>query len=275
MQEDLVVILIIAHKGQLTRFEEISLEQCFKVLKRYPIRLVCPRGLDLGAYQRIVPDIQADFIDPEWLASYQRFARLKIEPFLYQRYKKYKFVFFYELDAFVFRDELEYWCDKGFDYIGAPWIGAPWFQEFPLLKKEKISPVGNGGFSLRRSKALLKALYSFSLVHRPEELREDVKGRPFTARARYLFANMTVKNNSFYLFNTFTREDVFWGIYMSRNFKWFKVAPLEEAIKFSLETTPRELYEENGRNLPFGCHAWWKYDLDFWRPFIQKEGYLI
>jgi hypothetical protein len=24
-----------------------------------------------------------------------------------------------------FKDELQEWCDKGYDYIGAPWIATP------------------------------------------------------------------------------------------------------------------------------------------------------
>ena len=47
---------------------------------------------------------------------------MKILPFLYERYAAYEFMFTYELDAFVFKDELEKWCEQGWDYIGAPWF---------------------------------------------------------------------------------------------------------------------------------------------------------
>ena len=30
----------------------------------------------------------------------------------------------YQLDAYVFKDELLNWANKGYDYIGAPWL--PW-----------------------------------------------------------------------------------------------------------------------------------------------------
>ena len=28
----------------------------------------------------------------------------------------------YQLDAFVFQDDLAYWCQQNYDYIGAPWL---------------------------------------------------------------------------------------------------------------------------------------------------------
>ena len=33
------------------------------------------------------------------------------------------------------------------------------------------------------------------------------------------------------------------------------------------------MFEENGRKLPVGCHAWEKMDFLFWKPFLEKEGY--
>ena len=45
------------------------------------------------------------------------------------------------------RDELLDWCNKNYDYIGAPWV-----------KKERdniLLKTGNGGFSLRKSNPIL------------------------------------------------------------------------------------------------------------------------
>jgi hypothetical protein len=40
----------------------------------------------------------------------------------YKRFRDYKFILIYQLDAYVFRDELEYWCEQDYDFIGAPLI---------------------------------------------------------------------------------------------------------------------------------------------------------
>jgi hypothetical protein len=31
---------------------------------------------------------------------------------------------------------------------------------------------------------------------------------------------------------------------------------------------PRLCFELNGRKLPFGCHAWQRYDRGFWEPYL-------
>jgi hypothetical protein len=243
--------------------------QCFKVLGHHPIRLVCPHGLDISCYKEIIPSIEIDFINPKWQSSYRMYNRLKISPFFYQKYKKYEFILTYELDAFVFRDELAYWCSQNYDYIG-----APWFEGFGQASSP-IS-VGNSGFSLRRVNTALKALHRFSLINKPEEMWEywQARKRPLIGLLS-LVKNCTVANNSFYLLNdSEEKEDIFWGKYINRNFEWFKVAPVDQALKFSFEVNPRLLFVENNNSLPFGCHAWWKYDLDFWLPHIQKLGYL-
>jgi Protein of unknown function (DUF5672) len=274
MNRNLATILIIAHKSEITNLEAVSLSQCFKILGHYPIKLICPKGLDITCYQNVISDIDVDFIDPKWQSSYQNFSRLKIDPFIYKRYADYQFILFYELDAFVFRDELELWCSRDYDYIGAPWFKG--FDE----ANELSAPIGigNGGFSLRRVATALKALHRFSILDtdKPKKAWESfkLKGRPIKGFVS-MIKNCTITNNSFYLFNDFSGgEDIFWGEYINRNFDWFRVASFDEALKFSFEVNAAMLFKNNNSCLPFGCHAWWRYDFNFWLPHIQNAGYL-
>ena len=77
-----------------------------------------------------------------------------------------EYILIYQLDAFVFKDELKEWCQKGYDYIGAPWIATIentiWLKYFNIVARKFRSKnknnreqiffkVGNGGFSLRRT----------------------------------------------------------------------------------------------------------------------------
>lgn len=270
-----VVILIIAHKSHLSFYEEVSLRQCFKVLGNYPIRFICPKGLDITNYLKIIPDLEVDFIDPAWQSSYRNFNRLKIEPFLYRRYQLFEYILYYELDAFVFRDELKDWCKKGLDFIGAPWIE----QRNGQLE---IVGVGNGGFSLRKVESHLKALHSFSYIFRPSKIVKKHRERNYSLIGFLSFMPSILKeltgvsNNSFYLFNKFKyNEDYFWGHHINKNFSWFRVANTKTALRFSFEKEPDYLYKINKEQLPFGCHAWYRYDLQFWKPFIEKEGYCL
>jgi hypothetical protein len=87
------------------------------------------------------------------------------------------------------------------------------------------------------------------------------------------FPDLTIANNTFWLLNNFSQhEDIFWGLFAKRNFDWFKVAPFEESRKFSIELNPRPLFRLNGDKLPFGCHAWQKYDPEFWGPHIRAHS---
>ena len=66
--------------------------------------------------------------------------------FYFRFLPNYKYMLIYQLDAWVFTDNLQEWCDKGYDYIGAPFLS--------IVKKNSprviFKGVGNGGLSLRR-----------------------------------------------------------------------------------------------------------------------------
>ena len=66
---DKLVILILSYKPMPEWYRAIGLEQCFRVLGRHPIRMVCPIGLDVSAYWRIAPALKVDFIPSQWLSS--------------------------------------------------------------------------------------------------------------------------------------------------------------------------------------------------------------
>lgn len=139
--------------------------------------------------------------------------------------------------------------------------------------------VGNGGFSLRKNSSHLKVLNTFSFLTSPREnwsarfSGDQVPGSAFKKAAGFLLDH-TVRNNTHKWLNNFGGyEDQFWGLFVAKRIKWFKVPGLKEAADFSFEMQPHRLYELTGGKLPMGCHAWWKYDLDFWKPHIEKFGY--
>ena len=55
----------------------------------------------------------------------------------------------HQTDSYLFRDEIEEWCNKGYDYIGGPIISTlkEWSQDDINNWEPKV---GNGGLSLRR-----------------------------------------------------------------------------------------------------------------------------
>ena len=63
-------------------------------------------------------------------------------------------------------------------------------------------------------------------------------------------------------------EEHFWANRAKHYYPQFKIAPVETALRFAFESVPSYCFEENNRNLPFGCHAWPYYDKDFWKPHL-------
>jgi hypothetical protein len=266
--------LVFAHKPTLQWWEAISLAQCIRVLGGHPIRLVCPKGMDVTAYRRIAPGLVVDFIRRSWLSSYRAYNRLKILPYLYRRYADFEYLLTHELDAFVFRDELLDWCNQHWDYIG-----APSFQGY--LEASPDAPptvLQNSGFSLRRIGAALK-VSSFPRYIAPfssvlQEWRHS--GRWSAGSLFLLFSRLTVRNNFWAPFNDFGgNEDDFWCNCAAQRFTWYRLAPYESARMFSYEMNPARLYREAQNRLPFGCHKWPTLSPEFWFPIIRSHGYVI
>jgi hypothetical protein len=47
-----------------------------------------------------------------------------------------------------------------------------------------------------------------------------------------------------------------------------KLPNWQQALKFGFEQHPQLCYELNNQQLPFGCHAWEKYDYEFWEKYM-------
>ncbi|KAA1259816.1 hypothetical protein LF1_23530 [Rubripirellula obstinata] len=264
-----VVILIFHHSAHLKWFERISLLQCFNVLGDHPIRLVCPEGTNVDEFRKLVPEIEVDPVPAHWMNSIREYNRMKVSPSLYNRYRDYEYMLTYELDAFVFRDELAQWCEQGYDYIGAPWVTRDEDGE------PELTGVGNSGFSLRNIQSALKVMNSFGWVKSPwgSAKRSWARGQKLQALGK-LLAMTTIYNNTHrWLMRFFIdHEDGFWSSVGHRR-PSFKLASNQKALAFSIEKEPAWFLEQLGGNLPFGCHAWQKYQPDAWRRHIEACGY--
>lgn len=216
----------------MTPMESISLTQLKRVMNGYKICFVAPQRLSTFK----IEGIQNELFPDSFFENIGSYNKLMLSSSFYSRFSNYDYILIYQLDAFVFEDKLPYFCDLGYDYIGAPWLRG-------MIKRVgtemKIFYVGNGGFSLRHVRNTIKLLNAYkSEIDAICEQNED-------------------------------------GFFASKGGCAYKVAPIEVALKFSFESEVKRCYDENAKELPMGCHAWWRYDLDFWRPFIEKQGYVI
>jgi hypothetical protein len=262
------VIVILVHSADPCFNELISFEQCFKVLGSHPIKVIAPRNISLKNFRQVVTDFDVIEIDPVWQSSLVNYNKLKLSYFFYDLFKDYEYLLTYELDAFVFKDELLEWCSKGYDYIG-----APWFEGYDK-PGNKLLGVGNSGFSLRKISTVRECLKTVYFKD-PKEFKASRLIRPWAYLKipfNYLLSiwgeNRSIQTASY------LHEDRILCDFISKKENG-KLSPIEAALKFSFECNPSYLFEINYRQLPMGCHAWWKYDLAFWKPHIERFGYKV
>ncbi len=268
-----VCVVIPTHTSTPTKNQLLAFKQCFDVLKNHSIKVLIPHELNLDAYYKVVPSFEIISIERNWLTSVKNYNALKKNYFFYKLFAEYQFLLTYELDAFVFRDELNFWVDKGQDYIGAPWFEG-WHE--PNINSQVIG-VGNSGFSLRTiQKSLLilkriskiKSIYRWSLCKHNNILFNSImflfSGYFKLLSLRYLERIINLNDDN---------EDYFWCMLVDKSFRDYYIAPVNEAIKFSFEANPSLLYKINNNELPFGCHAWERYEPEFWinNQFIKIE----
>jgi hypothetical protein len=262
-------VVIPVYKDTLSANEAISLEQCFKVLSAHPVIIIKPRHLTLPAQVAAYPLAGVISFDDAYFKNIEGYNALMLSSEFYNAFLNYEYILIYQLDAFVFKDGLNYWCAQNYDYIGAPWLRDCDHPDWIKAVKSNIkyyfhirydtyidgepskyqfeNRVGNGGFSLRR----VKKFYDISVKHQ-EHIRQFI-----------------AQGNS-----THFNEDRFWSIEINRKRKNLRIPYYTTGIKFSFEYVLERAMRLTGNELPFGCHAWDE-NLDFWRPYFKSYGYII
>jgi hypothetical protein len=260
-------------RAQFTSDEEISFRHLEHFLGRYDKFLVVPQSL---AIER--PGFHIQRFADSYFGSALANNRLMLSSSFYQTFRNYDYILIYHLDALVFSDHLLEWCAAGWDYIGAPWLqsaDSPWVG---------TSRVGNGGLSLRRVGSFLRVLSSDKYWIDPEHYWQRISlGQPwYTSGVRRLKKWLKYIHR----FNSVKREVELWPLHQdgtkNEDHFWsdraeyydpqFKVAPFEVGLRFAFEVAPRYCFQINQHSLPFGCHAWPRYDRSFWEPYLLKPS---
>lgn len=246
MHSNLVAVVIPMYQAEMNPYERISFQQCLRVLGTYPIVLIKPQSLNLDALTAGHPRMSTLSFDDAYFENVAGYNRLLMSEVFYDAFAQYQYILIHQLDAFVFRDELREWCARGYDYVGAPYVTQRMRrsngQGNHRLALRKV--LMNGGFSLRNVSACRRFLWIFKRFYGTWKGNEDGLFSLHYPRL-YLgsaFLNLPTWNN---------------------------------ALLFAFEQHPALCYEINGHQLPLGCHAWERYDLDFWKPFFRENGYEI
>lgn len=248
-----ISVVIPTHRAIPEEKEIISLQQCLKVLNGYPITFVVPTHLDTTWYEDYCRGQAPVFIERFQWSGHREHSLLLLSSDFYKRFLQYQFILIYHLDAFIFENKLEEWCNKDYDYVGSVVFNPLWQRDSPwYLKAVGLGfpeYMANGGFSLRKPVSFYKNAVRFKrLIH-------------FLSNRREHFF-----------------EDIFWSYRVRQLNPFFRMPSREEAVRFGIEyhgyfQEPLPEGVVQGNKTPMGCHGWIQYHPDFWKPYIESHGY--
>ncbi|MBQ8423479.1 MAG: hypothetical protein IJY36_04395 [Coprobacter sp.] len=251
-----VKVVIPLYKTPLPPREEQAVRHNAEILGKYPLCVVVPQGMPHDYLLQLAPHATIIEVSDKWLGVKNGIAgynRMMTSRAFYDLFSDSEYILVCQSDAWIFRDELQAWCDKGYDYIGAPWIRPPKYDTLKskiyLIAQRLLHPtrrihrtdilgkVGNGGLSLRKTASFADACDKYTDII-------EKFGR---------------KKDSFY------NEDVFWAMIPQE----FRYPSQEEALKFAIDENPDVALRMNGNQLPMGCHGCTK-DIyySFWEPYL-------
>ena len=113
-----VCVVIPIHSANPTEIELRSFEQCFRVLNKYSVYVLTINNLDLTKYKDRIPSFECVIVPDKWLSSVYEYNKMKININFYKLFVDFEYLLTYELDAYVFNDQLQYWAEREFAYIG-------------------------------------------------------------------------------------------------------------------------------------------------------------
>ena len=265
------IVVIPIHRLPLDADELRSLESVRRHLGDYLIDFIMPECLLLDKFVTQKNERVTRFPN-RFFQSTDSYNGMLTSAWFYEQYANHSHLLICQLDSLVFKNELLEWCLEEWDYIGAPLLK---YNGHPENDSDWI--IGNGGFSLRKTKSFLRVLRSAA----PKGIYFNAKTRTCDAPdfelgysidpLKYCFSLKQKTESYLTSWNVDqevrgfrANEDIFWSSEAAKFYHKFRVAPFEEGRRFAWEKNPSTLYHKNGNKLPFGCHAWKKYATTFY-----------
>jgi hypothetical protein len=217
--------------------------------------IVAPVGLKIDEQFGALEKLEVKRFAQHYFEGIAGYNQLLLSKAFYGAFSLFDYLLIHQADVYLFKNELSFWCEKGYDYIGAPWFRPDkldrnaaynFGQKLKLsFKTNKVygdrhNKVGNGGLSLRNIESAIEVL---------EKVNPALLKR-YTSNAGDAF-----------------NEDIFWSLEAPQIID-FKIPDWQEAMQFAVEFQPAVAYQYLAEKLPFGCHAPLKHDPEFWKNFI-------
>lgn len=137
-------VIFVTHKSSLTGDELKSFQQCLNVFSsKRDIKLVIPDNISTEFYDKFSDKFEYCKVNHEWLDSIESYNNMSCNKEFWKLFVDYEYALIYQTDCWVFKDELDYFIELGYDWYGAPW---------PFLNNK----VGNSGLCLRNVNKMLE-----------------------------------------------------------------------------------------------------------------------
>jgi hypothetical protein len=171
--KELVSVLIPILNAELTLHEEKVLRHNLKALARYPVILFTYEGADLSHIITEHERLEILTFKAKYFESRGALSNLFLMEDFYNRFTWSDFVLIQELNSWIVKDEIYYWCKQGYDYLHAtPVLDKYVFKNgyindfsriLGLKENEKISlgkSFDNNGLKLCNVQRMIKTLQS-------------------------------------------------------------------------------------------------------------------
>jgi hypothetical protein len=237
-----LAIVIPIYKAEFDMEEQRLVDRMFGVFAKRELTFGGPNDLDVSYYKKRYPSANLITFQSSYFESVQGYNRLLLSKAFYEAFDDKEFMLISQPDVYVFRDELDTWLQKPYDYIGAPWpSGFSVKVNIGRFANEAggtllTAFVGNGGFSLRRIRQCIR------LIEHDKEVVDW-----FSASG--------------------SNEDLFFSFIGGMTPGILFPNPVEASL-FAMEQDPPYFYNLNEGVIPMAAHAYRKYSPEFWRPYV-------
>lgn len=240
-------IVIPIYKYELDILDKLSLNRLNKIVKmKYDLFFVKPESLNCENYYKIFNKelvTEISFKD-SYFENTDSYSQLCIQYDFYNTFSDYEYMYIYQTDCYLVKDELNAWCDKGYDYIGAPIISsnANWVN---IKNPNKWEPqVGNGGFSLRKIETFKEITDPNGEFRRTYNLSDEQ-----LASIKY--------------------EDLYFMNYVAKYYD-ITTPDWKTALYFAIDMNADVIYDKlKFKELPMGIHAWPK-NIRHWQNVLDE-----
>ncbi|MCE7064439.1 DUF5672 family protein [Dyadobacter sp. CY326] len=167
--KELVSVIVPILNPQINPTEERILHHCLNTLEKYPIIFITYEGADLSIVKEHNEDIDVIYFPQKYFQSRAHLAALFLMEDFYDRFSWCDFLLIHELNSWIVKDELYYWCKQGYDYLKAgPVLGndskhlSSIFSRLKGLTNDEKQVVGraftNNGIYLCRIERMINSI---------------------------------------------------------------------------------------------------------------------